>query len=159
MPMITGTSGDDHLVGGPDNDILVGLAGNDTLDGGGGLNAADYVQSPAGVVVNLAAGTAQDGYGTTDTLINIQQVGGSTFADTISGGAGADTFHISQGAGMDVVTDFNFSEGDRVQLDPGQQYTVSQQGSDVVIDLGGGDEMILKGVAMSSLGSGWIFGF
>jgi serralysin len=45
-----------------------------------------------------------------------------------------------------------------VQVDPGTTYTVSQVGADTVIDMGNGDQMILVGVNLSTLGSGWIFG-
>ena len=77
--------------------------------------------------------------------------------DTITGGAGADIFHGSQDAGIDRVTDFNLSEGDRVMLDPGTIFTVSQVGADTVIDMGGGNQMILVGVQMSTLPPGTIF--
>ncbi|MBS0333356.1 MAG: hypothetical protein JSS35_11355, partial [Proteobacteria bacterium] len=78
--------------------------------------------------------------------------------DTETGGAGADNFHTSQDAGVDRVLDVHQSEGDRVQLDPGTHYTVSQVGADTVIDMGGGNQMILVGVQVSSLKDGWIFG-
>jgi hypothetical protein len=78
--------------------------------------------------------------------------------DTESGGAGADTFHFSQDAGVDRVLDFHYAEGDRVQVDPGTTYTLHQDGADTIIDTGGGNEMILVGVQLSSLPSGWIFG-
>ncbi|MBS0335153.1 MAG: calcium-binding protein, partial [Proteobacteria bacterium] len=66
--------------------------------------------------------------------------------------------HTSQDAGIDRVLDFHQSEGDRVQLDPGTHYTVSQVGADTVIDMGGGNQMILVGVQVSTLKDGWIFG-
>ncbi|MGZ3367214.1 MAG: hypothetical protein ACXU8Y_21060, partial [Caulobacteraceae bacterium] len=77
--------------------------------------------------------------------------------DTETGGAGADTFHGSQDAGIDRVLDFNQGEGDRVMLDPGTTYTVSQVGADTVIDMGGGNQMILVGVQASTLPPGTIF--
>jgi len=60
------------------------------------------------------------------------------------------------------VLDFHYAEGDRVQLDPGTTFTVSQVGADTVIDMGaspGGspNQMILVGVTLSSLPSDWIF--
>ena len=64
----------------------------------------------------------------------------------------------SQDAGIDRVLDFNLAEGDRVMLDPGTTFTVSQVGADTVIDMGGGNQMILVGVQMSTLTPGWIFG-
>jgi hypothetical protein len=54
------------------------------------------------------------------------------------------------------VLDFHLSEGDRVLLDPGTTYTASQVGADTVIDMGGGNQMILQGVELSTLGAGWI---
>jgi Ca2+-binding RTX toxin-like protein len=78
--------------------------------------------------------------------------------DTLAGGAGADIFHTFAEAGIDRVTDFNAAEGDRIQLDPGTHYTLSQVGADTVIDMGGGNQMILVGVSMGSLASGTVFG-
>jgi len=78
--------------------------------------------------------------------------------DTVSGGTGADLFHGSQDAGIDRLVDFSLSDGDRVQLDPGTTYTLSQVGADTVIDMGGGRQMILVGIQMSALPAGWIFG-
>jgi hypothetical protein len=49
------------------------------------------------------------------------------------------------------------AEGDRVMLDRGTTYTVSQVGADTVIDMGGGNQMILVNVQLSSLKDGWIF--
>jgi hypothetical protein len=42
-------------------------------------------------------------------------------------------------------------------LDPGTTYSVSQVGADTVIDMGGGNQMILVGVQLSTLPAGWIF--
>ena len=84
-------------------------------------------------------------------------VSGDRGADTITGGSGADLFHGSQDAGIDKVLDFHVAEGDRVMLDPGTTYSVSQAGADTVIDMGAGNQMILVGVQLSSLPNGWIF--
>jgi serralysin len=143
--------GDDWVVGGKDNDSLVGSAGQnlvygnlgaDTCDGGDG---ADIVRG--GQDSDLVSGGAGDDF-----------VSGDKGDDTMTGGAGADAFHTFGDAGLDRVTDFHLSEGDRVQLDPGAQYTVSQVGADTVIDMTGGGQMILVGVQMTTLTPGWIFG-
>jgi Ca2+-binding RTX toxin-like protein len=84
-------------------------------------------------------------------------ISGDRGSDTLTGGAGADTFHTFAGAGIDVVTDFSVSQGDKVQIDAGTTFTVSQQGADTVITLGGGDELILQNVQASSIPAGSIF--
>jgi len=147
---IHGGAGDDYSVGGKDNDVLFGDAGsdivwgnlgNDTCDGGDG---ADQVRGGQGDdVVNGGAGN--------------DFVSGDRGNDTITGGAGADNFHDSQDAGIDRVLDFSVAEGDRVQLDPGTTYTLSQVGADTVLDMGGGNQMILVGVSMASLTPSSIF--
>ncbi|WP_296597808.1 FG-GAP-like repeat-containing protein [Phenylobacterium sp.] len=143
--------GDDWVVGGRDNDSLVGSAGqnlvygnlgNDTCEGGDGN---DIVRG--GQDNDVLFGGAGDDY-----------VSGDKGSDTVTGGAGADIFHTFGDAGIDRVLDFSLAQGDRVQLDPGTQYTVSQVGADTVIDMTGGGQMILVGVQMSSLTAGWIFG-
>ncbi len=144
-----GGGGDDWVVGGKDNDrlsgdegadIVWGNLGDDTADGGSG---ADQVRGGQGN--DLVLGGAGDDW-----------LSGDRDADTLTGGAGADTFHTWRDAGLDLVTDFHVWEGDRVMLDPGTAYTVSQVGADTVIDMGGGGQMILQGVSLASLQSGWI---
>jgi Ca2+-binding RTX toxin-like protein len=138
---VVGGKGDDVLFGDAGDDIVWGNLGNDTLDGGSGN---DQVRGGQGDdVLNGGAGN--------DFL------SGDRGNDTITGGSGADIFHGSQDAGIDRVLDFHLAEGDRVMLDPGTTYTVSQVGADTVIDMGGGNQMILVGVQMSSLTPGWIF--
>jgi Ca2+-binding RTX toxin-like protein len=141
---IHGNAGDDYSVGGKDNDMLFGDAGddivwgnlgNDTCDGGSGN---DQVRGGQGDDV-IFGGSGND------------FVSGDRGNDTLTGGSGADLFHDSQDAGIDKVMDFNIAEGDRVELDPGTTYAVSQVGADTVLDMGGGNQMILVGVQMTSL--------
>jgi len=136
-----GGKGDDLLFGGSGNDIVWGNLGNDTCSGGDG---ADQVRGGQGD--DLVFGDAGEDF-----------VSGDRGNDTESGGAGAHIFHGSQDAGIDRVLDFKLAEGDRVQLDPGTTYTVSQLGADTVIDMGGANRMILMGVQFSTLTPGWIF--
>ncbi|WP_088285346.1 calcium-binding protein [Ideonella sp. A 288] len=86
-----------------------GRGGNDSMDGNGGIDVVSYRNSPAGVNVNLATGTAADGFGGTDTLIDIEWARGSRdFNDTITGSAAANTLEgfagndsLAGGAGID----------------------------------------------------------
>jgi Ca2+-binding RTX toxin-like protein len=147
---IHGNNGDDWVVGGKDNDsqtgdggndIVWGNLGNDTLDGGAG---DDQVRGGQGDDV-IFGGAGND------------YISGDRGNDTETGGPGADMFHGSQDAGIDKVMDFHYSQGDRVMLDPGTTYTVSQVGADTVVDMGAGNQMILVDVTLSSLPSDWIF--
>ena len=148
---IHGNGGDDYSVGGKNddllfgddgNDIVWGNLGNDTCDGGNGND-----QCRGGQGDDSLSGGAGDDF-----------ISGDRGADTESGGTGADIFHTFSGAGVDKVLDFNLAEGDRVMVDPGTAFSVSQVGADTVIDMGAGDQMILVGVQMSTLTGSWIFG-
>jgi Ca2+-binding RTX toxin-like protein len=97
-----------------------GRAGNDIIDGKGGTDRANYQTSPNAVNVNLASGTARDGWRSnnsdpasdgTDTLISIEEVRGSNFNDTIVGSADGNVIQgqsgddlISGGDGGDTMT-------------------------------------------------------
>ena len=76
--------------------------------------------------------------------------------DILWGDAGADRFTIARNGGFDWVADFNAAEGDQIQLAPGTAYSVTSVGGQVVIDLGGGDELGLAGVPAASFSSAWI---
>jgi Ca2+-binding RTX toxin-like protein len=145
-----GGAGPDWVVGGKDNDLLhgdeggdivYGNLGDDTCDGGAD---ADLVRGGQGNDV-ITGGTGND------------WLSGDRGDDTLTGGPGADIFHSFGDAGIDRVTDFNLAEGDRVQLDPGTTYTVSQAGADTVIAMTGGAQLVLVGVQASSLTEGTIF--
>ena len=147
----SGGAGEDWVVGGKDNDLLFGGGGSDLVYGNIGADTCDGNDGNdivrGGQDNDQVFGGAGDDY-----------VSGDKGSDTMTGGAGADIFHSFGDAGLDRVTDFSLAQGDRVQLDPGTQYTVSQSGADTVINMTGGGQMILVGVQMSSLTAGWIFG-
>ena len=83
-------------------DILVSGAGNDTLDGGAGADTASYAGAKAGVTVNLAlSGQQNTGGAGKDTLVAIENLIGSKFADTLTAGPGGS--HIDGGAGNDIL--------------------------------------------------------
>jgi Ca2+-binding RTX toxin-like protein len=147
----SGGGGDDWVVGGKDNDLLFGDAGSDLVYGNLG---ADTIDGGAGN--DIVRGGQGDDVATGGDGADF--LSGDLGNDTITGGAGADIFHTFGTAGLDRVTDFNLSEGDRVMVDPGTVYTVSQSGADTVINMTGGGQMVLVGVQMASLTGAWIFG-
>jgi serralysin len=145
-----GGAGDDWVVGGKDNDVLYGEAGNDIVYGNLGndtCNGDDGNDTVRGGQADdwVIGGTGND------------WISGDRGNDTLTGGFGADTFNTFGDAGTDRVLDFSRAEGDRVRLDPGSTYTVSQVGSDVVINVTGGAQLILVGVSQASLTGDWIF--
>jgi Ca2+-binding RTX toxin-like protein len=100
-----GSDGNDEFHGGGGNDLLVGLEGDDILDGGSqdpnfpGGDEVDFTAASAGVRVNLGAGTAR-GEGI-DTLIDLEEVSGSSGDDRLRGSAGND--FLAGGDGADVI--------------------------------------------------------
>ena len=176
--MVSGGQGSDSLAGGASFDNFQGNQGNDTASGGPGDDwvvggrDSDLLYGDAGndlVYGNLGSDTCHGSDGN-DTIRGGQDndvvsggagadfVSGDKGDDTMIGGAGADIFHTFGDAGIDRVTDFNLAQGDRVQLDPGTQYTLAQVGADTVISMTGGGQMTLVSIVMSSLTPGWIFG-
>lgn len=156
---LRGQGGDDEIRGGGGNDRLRGDEGFDTLDGGDGDDLARYDRAAAGVIVDLAAGTADDrtasGNIDHDILISIEDVRGSEFSDillgdtgrnfidaiggndTINAGAGDNT--IFGGAGNDTVEDGggnDFADGgagdDRLQTDGVSDWLIGGDGIDIV---------------------------
>lgn len=97
-----GGDGADSMEGGNGDDTLAGGAGNDTMDGGAGTDVADYSNDTGAVVVSLVAGTATDGASGTDSLIGIENVVGSNFNDTLTGGGAGNL--LSGGAGNDIIS-------------------------------------------------------
>lgn len=90
--ILEGLTDDDSLYGGAGNDNLLGYSGKDFLNGG---NDNDILKGEAG----------------DDTLV------GSSGSDRHTGGDGADTFvFYSPSEGIDTITDFNRSQGDKIQV-------------------------------------------
>jgi Ca2+-binding RTX toxin-like protein len=120
---LNGTTAADSMSGGIGDDVLVGSAGNDTMDGGADGaygDTVDYSAGTAGVTVNLGTGTAVDSWGNTDTLIGIEHITGTAYADTLIGSAGTNWFR--PGKGNDTV---NGGGGDDVVMYEGNSTTVT----------------------------------
>lgn len=81
---------------------LIGLGGADALDGGGGLDTASYADSALGVNVSLKTGLGHGGDAEGDTLVRIENLIGSSKADTLEGDDGANV--LAGGAGKDTLS-------------------------------------------------------
>ncbi|MEX0832274.1 MAG: hypothetical protein WD276_00135 [Actinomycetota bacterium] len=95
---LKGLGANDTLIGGSGNDTMLGGAGNDSLEGGIGKDTASFTASPAGVTVDLAAGTST-GEGS-DTL-EAENAVGSGFPDSLTGNGGPNT--LTGGNGSDSL--------------------------------------------------------
>ncbi|SPF81790.1 calcium-binding protein [Pseudoprimorskyibacter insulae] len=137
---LLGGGGQDTIRGGTGDDELWGEGGNDTLDGGAGTDLVRYLSSTAAVVVDLAAGTAQDGLGGTDTLIGIEGAHGSEFGDTLKGDAGGN--ELSGFGGNDTL----IGQG-------GEDTLIGGVGNDSIL-ASGGDDTLLGGDGFDTLDGG-----
>lgn len=179
--MLTGTTGNDQLSAGATNMTLIGGAGDDTyiaatnttiLERAG--EGIDTVQS--WYTHTLAAEQSLENLmlmgtgainGTGNNLDNLivgnsanNVITGGKGSDTFTGGGGSDTFVVLRGTGMKTITDFTPSGpgADVIQLDgfswgtfAALQTRMMQIGNDTVIWLDGGDSVLLKNIAPSSL--------
>ena len=92
----SGGSGDDRLTGNAVDNVLQGNAGNDILDGGAGNDTASYAGAVSGVVVNLVS-RASSGADGNDTLVSIENITGSAYADTLTGDDGDNILQGGEG--------------------------------------------------------------
>ncbi len=113
---VSGSSmyGDDMVGSGSGFESYQALAGDDTISGGAGFDQLDYSADAAnrdanglygtsGVNVNLATGTAIDGFGDTDSFTGMTNVLGTAQGDVMTGG-GNDFFEsFNGGAGNDII--------------------------------------------------------
>ena len=170
---ISGLGGNDLLYGRDGNDILIGGSGGDTLDGGAGSDWASYEGSSA-VNVSLANGMAfgADAFG--DKFVSIENLKGSSYADTLTGsaaanildggagndtlngGAGGDTFDFSDlSFGNDRITDYE-DNLDKLSFsmnvaDSFDDFVIAGNGTTSVTVTHGYDSVVLNGVAAITL--------
>lgn len=123
--IVRGDAGANKLYGNDGDDLIEGRAGDDLIAGENGNDTASYAGASGSVTINLATGTASGADGN-DTLLTIENVIGSAYADTITGddgdnrltgGAGAD--FMDGGAGIDTLSYVEATTGVGVDLSPG----------------------------------------
>src|SRR5581483_1841253 len=118
----TGNALNNVIFGNSGTNILAGLGGADYIDGGAGTDTVTYAASAAGVTVSLMTaapggpgGSAGDALG--DTLVNIENLTGSNFDDTLEGNAGNNVLNGgASGVGGDTVSYANAAAGVTVSL-------------------------------------------
>ena len=137
---LKGINGDDLIVGRQGSDRLFGLKGNDLLNGGAGN---DYQEGGSGndVLVGMAGN---------DTLLGGKGndiIDGGAGNNTATGGKGNDQFLLEPKGNL-VITDFNTNDDKLVTLGNTSfsDLTVSQQGNDTIVSLGGKQLATLQGI-------------
>lgn len=167
---VRGTGNSDTFTGSDENDFFQGLGGDDVIDGGEGYDRVSYLADNnwggfLGVDVNLETGVAVDGYGNTDTLLNIEDVDGTDYADLITGNA--DSNVLFGGQGNDVLNGLQGSDtvsggdgNDRATGNGGDDEVYGGNGNDVVIgddSTSSGDDWLSGGFGNDTLtgGRGW----
>ncbi len=140
-----GGTGKDYLNGGADNDMLWGESGNDKLWGGAGR---DKLWGESGND-KLWGGAGRD------------SLAGGTGNDKLWGGAGKDKYYFADKDGQDLVKDFENNKdtiylGDNLWTGTKSVGNVLNQfgsvnGSDYVLDFGGGDILIIQNTTRSQL--------
>lgn len=135
--VLLGNQGNDRLSGGAGRDTLIGGEGGDTLTGGqgadqlfgkSGIDTADYSQSATAVNVSLLRGNGIGGDAQSDILRGIENLNGSQFDDTLTGGNGSNRID-----GLDG--------DDRIEGGNGRDTLLGGAGDDTIIGDRGGDRI------------------
>ncbi len=136
---VVGSTHDDTLTGGAADELFAGGPGNDTIDGGGGFNLIDFSYDITGpVTLNLSiTGPQNTGSWGTDTVSNIQAIGGSDFADTLTGDS-QDNVILGK-------------DGDDILNGGGGNDTISGAVGDDTIDGGAGDDILTGGSGVNTV--------
>ena len=177
VEIVLATFFDDTMFGGAGvHEVFEGFAGNDLIDGGASHDVARYnfdaqaagFAAPPGVGsgsarvlvnlsaaaavlggVNVAAGTALDPFGDTDTLIRIEEVWGTEQNDIMLAGTTATTFWGN--LGNDSLT--GGSAGDALLGDVGNDTLTGREGNDY-LEAGNGKDRLLGGLGLDTLSGG-----
>jgi len=167
---LKGRLGDDTLIGGAGDDRFEGNAGDDSFQGGDGWDQIDYDSDEAedgvtqGVIVDMAAGTATDGFGDTDTFSGIEQIEGGFLNDTITAEGVTHDVRIDGEGGDDTLTggdghdELQGGEGtDTLFGGAGDDYLETESGDDQVFGGEGDDYIRVNGSGMAFVdgGEGW----
>jgi Ca2+-binding RTX toxin-like protein len=140
-----GGSGNDHLVGGPDDDLLDGRGGNDYLDGGDG---DDLLTGDDGDD-QLFGGAGNDWLSGDSGLAGDDWLDGGEGADDLNGGGGNDT--LLGGDGEDSLAG---EEGnDTLRGGNGKDWLYGDQGADS-LDGGSGDDVLSGDNTLAGRGDG-----
>ncbi|WP_276309813.1 Ig-like domain-containing protein [Limnohabitans planktonicus] len=137
--IIDGGAGTDSVSAGAGDDTLISGAGNDTIDGGTGedwfiFDGAATVGA-SGTLAGGAMASFADGVGSTDSLVNIEHMLGTAYADTLGGDSGTNS--IIGGAGADTL--WGGAGNDSLRGDDGNDSLAGGSGDDTLVGGSGND--------------------
>lgn len=146
---LDGGAGNDYLYGEAGDDILIGGEGVDRLDGGSGDDLADFSSGTNAAIVNLSTNNvADDGFGNAEAIVNVENLIGSDFDDTLLGN-GADN-ELVAGQGADVLRGYDGNDmliggdgDDSLYGGNDSDVLIGGQGSDALYGQGGSDTFVL----------------
>ncbi|MEA2434827.1 MAG: hypothetical protein QOG54_2284 [Actinomycetota bacterium] len=121
-----GSSFADTLVGNTNGNAFQGFGGADQISGFDGDDLIAYLDSPAGVHVDLASAQATGGDAQGDTFTAIENVLGSEFEDVLTGNAGA---NFLGGVGGDDTVEGGDGE-DTIEGGHGEDHELGGAGDD-----------------------------
>ncbi len=146
--LLTGTDGDDTLIGYETDDTLSGMGGNDILYGRDGN---DLLDSGEGDTHQLFGGDGDDslyGGGGEDTL------DGGAGNDQIDGGAGVNTVLFGRGYGQDTLSNRFGSHESAIQLGEGlsaSDVTLRRNDASLTLSISDSDDQLTIGRYFSDL--------
>ena len=146
IEMARGSHFDDTLIGSNVRNHLRGLDGDDMLNGLKGRDLVRYDRDAYyggndGVTVNLKKGFAGDGFGSTDTLKNLEDVMGTDSKDKIIGDKGK---NVLEGLGGNDLLK-GLGGKDALYGDKGKDRLDGGNGDDILTGGGGADRFMFKG--------------
>lgn len=97
-PVLTAFGGGNALFGLAGDDILFGGKGDDYLDGGAGSDTLDLSSTGTFNIVDLAAGYAEGGTDSFDTLVSIENAEGGSGTDLLFGTGGVNRLEGNSGS-------------------------------------------------------------
>lgn len=148
-------SGDANGTGNSLNNILFSGGGNNILNGRAGNDTASYLYASQGVSIDLGLNTAQDTRGSgTDTLLNIENLQGSKYDDTLLGN---DASNILNGDAGNDSLDGKAGADTLIGGDGNDNYYVDNSG-DLVSETNatlasGGNDTVFSSLAAYTLGN------
>ena len=125
ITVLDGAAGNDIIEGRGGNDSIEGRGGADQIDGGEGWDWIRYQRATQGVTVDLTGGTASgEGF---DSLVRIEYIIGSRFADDLTGNERGN--NMKAGAGDDRMA--GLAGPDKLHGQDGTDEAHGGDGSDV----------------------------